>query len=111
MAKLTFTDADFDKEVLQETAKPVLVDFWASWCGPCVIQRPVVDQLATEYEGRVKIGELDVDANPRATQQFSVLGDFQGWQGALAGSGGTTKAKNCRRAESRALGLYGDSAR
>lgn len=70
---LTFTDADFDAEVLRSD-KPVLVDFWAIWCGPCRMMAPVIDSLAEKYAGRVKVGKLDVDHNPAAAQRFNVRG-------------------------------------
>lgn len=73
MPKLTFTDQNFEQEVLGEPTQLVLVDFWASWCGPCTIQRPIIDQIAEEYSGKAKIGELDVDANPTATGRYSIL--------------------------------------
>ena len=70
---LTFTDLDFDAEVLQAD-QPVLVDFWATWCGPCRQMAPVIDSLAERYAGKVKIGKLDVDHNPQAAQRFNVRG-------------------------------------
>ncbi|MDE0105773.1 MAG: thioredoxin [Bryobacterales bacterium] len=70
---LTFTDADFDAEVLSSD-QPVLVDFWAIWCGPCRQMAPVVDSLAEKYAGRVKVGKLDVDHNPASAQRFNVRG-------------------------------------
>ncbi len=70
---LTFTDADFDSEVLSSD-QPVLVDFWAIWCGPCRQMAPVVDSLAEKYAGRVKVGKLDVDHNPASAQRFNVRG-------------------------------------
>ena len=64
---LKFTDDSFDEEVLNAD-KPVLVDFWAEWCGPCRMVGPVVDELAGEYEGKAKIGKVDVDSNQVATK-------------------------------------------
>ena len=68
---LTFTDNTFDQEVLQSD-KPVLVDFWAEWCAPCKALGPVIDQLATEYDGKVKVGKVDTDANREISVRFSV---------------------------------------
>jgi thioredoxin 1 len=70
---LTFTDSDFDTEVLR-SEQPVLVDFWAVWCGPCRQMAPIIDSLAEKYAGKVKIGKLDVDHNPGAAQRFNVRG-------------------------------------
>ena len=67
------TDAEFKTEVLDSTV-PVLVDFWATWCGPCQVMGPVIDALAGEYEGRVKIMKLNVDENPQTPAQFGVRG-------------------------------------
>jgi thioredoxin 1 len=65
------TDATFDAEVLQSD-KPVLVDFWAEWCGPCRMIAPVVEEMAGEYEGKAKITKLDVDANPQVSMMFGI---------------------------------------
>ena len=59
-----FTDANFQQEVL-ESQGPVLVDFWAAWCGPCRALGPTVDELAQQFEGRVKVGKLNIDENPK----------------------------------------------
>lgn len=68
---LTFTDDNFQQEVLSSD-KPVLVDFWAVWCGPCRAIAPVVEQLAEEYADRAKIGKLDVDNNPNIAATYGV---------------------------------------
>ena len=69
---LTFSDQNFADEVLKSD-KPVMVDFWATWCGPCVMAGPVVDELANEYISKIKIGKLDVDANQTTAQQYGVM--------------------------------------
>ncbi|HEX2574018.1 MAG TPA: thioredoxin [Polyangia bacterium] len=66
-----FTDSNFDAEVIK-SGKPTLVDFWAVWCGPCRAIAPVVEALADQYAGRVKIGKLDVDNNQRVAEQFGI---------------------------------------
>jgi thioredoxin 1 len=65
------TDSTFAQEVLQSTS-PVLVDFWADWCGPCKAIAPIVEDLAREYEGRLKVMKLDVDENPRTASAYRV---------------------------------------
>ena len=67
-----FTSADFEKEVLQSD-KPVLVDFFADWCGPCKMMAPVVEQLAKELEGKAKVGKLNIDENMAIAEKYRVM--------------------------------------
>jgi thioredoxin 1 len=68
----TFTDANFDTTITG--GKPVLVDFWAEWCGPCRRLAPTVDELAGDYDGKVVVGKLNVDDNPNTAAKFSIRG-------------------------------------
>ncbi len=68
---LELTDANFDENVLKSD-KPVVVDFWAVWCGPCRIVAPIIDELAKEYEGKAVVGKVDVDNNPEVSSKFGI---------------------------------------
>jgi len=69
---VTFTDENFQNEVLG-SKEPVLVDFWAAWCGPCRAVAPLVDQLAAEHKGKLKVGKLDIDAHQNVPQKYGVM--------------------------------------
>jgi thioredoxin 1 len=71
MKTLQITDANFQNEVLNSD-KPVLVDFWAVWCGPCKMIAPVVEELAGELDGKLKVTKMDVDANPQTAMQYGI---------------------------------------
>src|SRR6188472_4650578 len=68
---LNFTDADFDHEVLRSEV-PVLVDFWAEWCGPCRMLAPTIDKIATDYAGKVKVGKVDTDSNREVSMKYGI---------------------------------------
>jgi thioredoxin 1 len=67
-----FNDQNFEQEVLQSKL-PVLVDFWAPWCGPCQMVGPIIEELAKEYDGKIKVGKMNVDENSQAPSQYSVM--------------------------------------
>ncbi len=70
---LHVTDANFESEVLS-TEHPVLVDFWAEWCGPCKMIAPILEEIASEYAGRLKVCKVDVDSNPGTPEKFGIRG-------------------------------------
>jgi thioredoxin 1 len=69
---LEFSDSNFEQEVLNSGDTPVLVDFWAEWCGPCRMIGPLVEELATEYDGKAKIGKMNIDNNPNTPTKYGV---------------------------------------
>ena len=72
MADQTFTDKNFQEDVLKSD-KPVVVDFWAPWCGPCKMVSPIIEELAKEYAGKVVVGKMNVDENQIPAEQYSVM--------------------------------------
>jgi len=72
MAVIQLTDQNFEEMVLKSD-KPVLVDFYADWCGPCRMVSPIIEELAKQYEGRMLVGKLDVDANPQVAGKYGVM--------------------------------------
>jgi thioredoxin 1 len=73
-APIELNDDTFDKEVLQENGVPVLVDFWAPWCGPCRIISPIVEDLAAQHEGKLKVAKMNVDDNPKTPSTYGIRG-------------------------------------
>lgn len=72
MAEVTLTDKNFSDEVLKAKL-PVLVDFWAPWCGPCKMVSPIVEELAKEYDGKLKVGKLNVDDNQETSGKYGIM--------------------------------------
>jgi thioredoxin 1 len=71
MKPVTITDANFENEVIKSNI-PVLIDFWATWCGPCKAIAPIVEDLAKEYDGKVKVGKVDVDDNQQTAIKYGI---------------------------------------
>ena len=69
--QITFTDGNFEEEVLNSSI-PVLVDFWAEWCAPCKMIAPTVDEIANEFDGKLKVGKVDVDSNPKVSSKYQI---------------------------------------
>jgi thioredoxin len=70
--ELTLTDQTFDEEI-QAASEPVLVDFWAEWCGPCKMVAPILDEIATEQAGKLKVGKINIDENLELARRFDVM--------------------------------------
>ncbi|MDI6703726.1 MAG: thioredoxin [bacterium] len=68
---IVLTDENFDREVIESNV-PVLVDFWASWCSPCGMMAPVIEEVASEYKGKIKVCKLDVDSNPKKSGEYKI---------------------------------------
>lgn len=71
MKPITITDDNFEQEVINSDL-PVLIDFWAAWCGPCRMIAPIIEELAEEYDGKIKVGKLDVDDNQQTAVKYGV---------------------------------------
>lgn len=72
MSEITLSEANFEQEVLKSDL-PVMVDFWAPWCGPCKVLGPIVEELAGEYQGKLKVGKLNVDENNQLAMKYNVM--------------------------------------
>ncbi len=70
--ELTLTDQTFDEEI-QSAEEPILVDFWAEWCGPCKMVAPILDEIATEQAGKLRVGKINIDENGELAQRFQVM--------------------------------------
>lgn len=72
MPAINLTDENFDQEIKNSTT-PVLVDFWAAWCGPCRMMAPTIDEIADEYQGKLKVAKINVDENPDKTAEYKIM--------------------------------------
>lgn len=72
MAEIVITKENFDEEVRNYKGEPIVLDFWAGWCGPCMMLSPVLEEIADEYDGEIRVGKVNVDEQPELAQAFSV---------------------------------------
>ena len=73
MNEIVLTDQNFEEEVIKSNPVPVLVDFWAPWCGPCQMIGPMIKELAEEFDGKIKVGKLNVDENPETAGKYEII--------------------------------------
>lgn len=72
MSEIVITKENFDEEVRNYKGEPIVLDFWAGWCGPCMMLSPVLEEIADEYDGEIRVGKVNVDEQPELAQAFSV---------------------------------------